>query len=144
PRWCRVIPLLEALGALQAIEGAVDLDAGIDACGVGELGMLREPLGIEHAAPGTVAPARDADPDGHGLGRQRGGAARIRERGESDGAAAAMDNMVPYTKRRGRLQADRAVVLLRPRWRGRACLNAADALRRARLPFPRPAIRRTP
>ena len=56
-------PLAEAFRLLRTVERRVDLDRGQPARGVGELLRLREAVGIEHAAPGLVVPAADADAD---------------------------------------------------------------------------------
>ena len=56
-------PSCEVVGALQGIEGAVDLDGGENSGGVGELALVREFCGIKYAAPGFVPPAGDSDAD---------------------------------------------------------------------------------
>src|SRR5262249_30579270 len=62
-------PLAEALRLLRAVIGRVDLDRGEVLARVGELLRLREPLGIEHAAPGREVPAADAAIDMSGCHR---------------------------------------------------------------------------
>src|SRR5207253_1927734 len=57
------VPAAEARRLLRAVEGAVDLDRGDLAAGEGEFTRLREPLGIERAAPRREHPAADADAD---------------------------------------------------------------------------------
>src|SRR5690606_33297490 len=56
-------PAGKALGRLQRIEGAVDLDAVDRARGIGQLPALHQAVGIEITAPGGVAPAGYADMD---------------------------------------------------------------------------------
>src|SRR6185295_10715656 len=58
-----VVPGLVVLGPLQRVERAVDLDSGKAPRREFELPAVRQALGIEHAAPRLVAPARDADAD---------------------------------------------------------------------------------
>src|SRR5699024_3340492 len=53
---------LEAPGALQRVEGAVDLDRPQEPRGVLELASLGQSRRVEHPAPGRVPPPRDADP----------------------------------------------------------------------------------
>src|SRR6185503_9002403 len=57
------MPRREAFGTLQRVVGAVDLDGREPGSCVLELAALRQPFGVEHAAPPFVAPARDPDPD---------------------------------------------------------------------------------
>src|SRR5262249_19634701 len=56
-------PFAKALRLLRPVEGGVDLDRGEPAAGVLELTRLRQPLGIERAAPRLEYPAADADTD---------------------------------------------------------------------------------
>ncbi|KQV46299.1 hypothetical protein ASC95_27250 [Pelomonas sp. Root1217] len=58
-----VMPLGVVLGALERIEGAVDLDGRHHPRSEFELTALGHALGVEDAPPGLVAPAGDADPD---------------------------------------------------------------------------------
>ena len=77
-------PAAEVLGALEGVEGAVDLDGGKVLGGELELATLREFRRIEDAAPRFVAPAGDADADlaaGGGAGEGVGGLAAQREIG---------------------------------------------------------------
>ena len=60
---CLRAPGGEALGALQAIECAVDLNGGEVPGGEGELAPAGEARGIESAAPRRIGPAGDADAD---------------------------------------------------------------------------------
>ena len=90
-------PLVEAGGALQGVEGAVDLHAGKAGGGKLKLAALRELRRVEDAAPARVAPAGDPDADssdrnecgrrcfaGHvGFGCGFGGSARVRFRFKS-------------------------------------------------------------
>ena len=54
-------PSCEVPGALQRVKGAVDLDGGENAGGVGELALMCELCWIKDAAPGCVPPAGDSD-----------------------------------------------------------------------------------
>jgi hypothetical protein len=56
-------PALEIFGPLQRIEGAVDLNRPERRAGESEFLPLRQLWRVEHAAPATVAPARNADAD---------------------------------------------------------------------------------
>src|SRR3546814_9109690 len=58
-----VMPLLPARRLEGGVVGAVDLDGGERAAGELQLALLRQPLGIEDAAPGLESPAADADVD---------------------------------------------------------------------------------
>src|SRR5215510_9880405 len=49
--------------ALHAVECAVDLDSAELARGVGQLLLVRQPLGIEHAPPRRVSPAGNTYPN---------------------------------------------------------------------------------
>src|SRR3546814_12067991 len=57
------MPLLPARRLEGGVVGAVDLDGGERAAGELQLALLRQPLGIEDAAPGLESPAADADVD---------------------------------------------------------------------------------
>ena len=59
----RVAPLLERLRRLHPIKGAIDLERIEMNRGKGQFALLRQPLGIEIAAPGRVGPPRKPDPD---------------------------------------------------------------------------------
>ena len=59
-------PRRPASRRLQRIERAVELDAGEAARGVFQFPPLRQSGRVEHATPGLVAPAGNADADGHG------------------------------------------------------------------------------
>src|SRR6185437_3143301 len=65
-------PRRERVRALQAVERAVDLDRPELARRVCEFLLLPQPLGIEHAAPGRVGPAGQADPYHPGAGCHAG------------------------------------------------------------------------
>ena len=56
-------PAAEALGLLRTVKGAVDLDRGDSAARISKLFRLPQALGIEHASPGFINPAPNADPD---------------------------------------------------------------------------------
>ena len=56
-----VMPFLEAGRRLSAVEGAVDLDRGDVAAGIGEFIGLAQSLRVERAAPRREDPAADAD-----------------------------------------------------------------------------------
>ena len=58
-----VVPALEAGGTLHGIEGAIDLEGREFAGGIFELLALGKFWRIEDAAPGYVAPSRNADTD---------------------------------------------------------------------------------
>src|SRR5204863_9064926 len=58
-----VVPAPVTGGALERIEGAIDLDGAEPLARVLELARLREADRIENAAPGRVSPARDPDAD---------------------------------------------------------------------------------
>ncbi len=60
-------PAGEALGPLQRIKCAVDLDAAKHARGVRELAFMRQPFRIEDTAPRRIGPPRNADADVAGL-----------------------------------------------------------------------------
>src|SRR4051812_17569891 len=62
-----VRPFAKACRRLGAVEGAVHLDRGHLATGIGELARMRQPLRIEGATPRREGPAADTDPD-HALG----------------------------------------------------------------------------
>jgi hypothetical protein len=61
-------PVEEAGGALQRVEGAVDLDRREERCGVGQLSLLRQRGRVEPATPALVVPAGDADANAAGRG----------------------------------------------------------------------------
>ena len=63
--WHGVAPTRVALGPLQRIEAAVELDRGELLGRELELTLLRQTLGIEVAAPRSVTPAGDANERGH-------------------------------------------------------------------------------
>src|SRR5262249_9405724 len=56
-------PFAKAIRLLRPVEGGVNLDRGELAAGVFELARLRQPLGIELAAPRLEHPPADADTD---------------------------------------------------------------------------------
>src|SRR5262249_61586311 len=56
-------PFAKALRLLRPVEGGIELDRRELAAGVFELARLRQPLGIERAAPRLEHPAADADMD---------------------------------------------------------------------------------
>src|SRR5262245_31580543 len=60
-----VAPARVALGALQRVEAAVELDRGETLRRELELALLRQSFGIEVAAPGRVTPAGDANVGAH-------------------------------------------------------------------------------
>src|SRR5262245_66000378 len=49
-------PFAKGRRSLGAVEGAVDLDRGQMLAGVLELARMRQPFGIEDAAPGLIGP----------------------------------------------------------------------------------------
>src|SRR5690606_21433439 len=58
---CLDVPLAKERRALQRVEGAVYLDRGETLTRILELAPLRQPLGVEVAAPRGISPAGDAD-----------------------------------------------------------------------------------
>src|SRR6185436_5443208 len=70
-------PAPERIGALHAVERAVDLDRGEHRADMRKLALVRQSLAIEATAPGLVGPARKADADvTRTLPAQRGHAQR--------------------------------------------------------------------
>ena len=86
-------------GPLQRVERAVDLDRGQPLGGVLQLAALRQARRVEVAAPAGVAPAGDADPDGHGRApTSSGGSVRLIPSSSSrtrDGRRAGAPTQVP-------------------------------------------------
>src|SRR5882762_9384915 len=58
-----LVPGVEAPRALQRVERSVDLNTVQPSGRVTQLVALRQAFRVEDAAPGRVAPSRDADPD---------------------------------------------------------------------------------
>ena len=74
-----IVPAPEKSGALQGVEGPIDLDRREAAPSIGKLVFLAEALRVEFSAPWSIAPTADSDPDPSDAGRHGEGYAFARD-----------------------------------------------------------------